>query len=168
MHSQFVPNFWRADTDNDSRGWKTRERFGFWTDLESKWIETRCDVKSGIVSVVKRAENCVVLSLKYSMSPVGRLYVDFDLLIGELCPEPLRVGLSGLWSNPENEMSFFGRGPVENYSDRCEGAFVGYYSGKVDDFSCDYVMPQENGNHTEVYYCKIGGRPNVGFYKTIR
>ena len=49
-----------------------------------------------------------------------------------------------------DNMSWFGRGPFENYWDRNTAAFVGLYSGKVADQFVPYVRVQENGNKTDV------------------
>ena len=36
MRSPLVPNFWRASTDNDRRGWRTRERMGAWPTMPQR------------------------------------------------------------------------------------------------------------------------------------
>lgn len=62
----------------------------------------------------------------------------------------LRVGMQMQCGADYDRMMFYGRGPHENYSDRCLSAFVSVYDGHVDDFRYDYVRPQENGNRTGV------------------
>lgn len=57
----------------------------------------------------------------------------------------------------DNQIKFFGRGPHENYCDRKYSAHLGTYEGKVEDFQHEYVVPQENGNHTGIRYLEIGG-----------
>jgi beta-galactosidase len=47
-------------------------------------------------------------------------------------------------------MTWFGRGPHENYSDRKSSAKVDIYSGKVSDQNHPYIRPQESGNKTDV------------------
>lgn len=49
-----------------------------------------------------------------------------------------------------SDVSYFGRGPAENYNDRKTGQFVGEYSAKVKDMSTPYTRPQSNGNREEV------------------
>ena len=65
----------------------------------------------------------------------------------------LRDGVDG--------MQFFGKGPHENYCDRATGAINKVYEGVVEDFLHDYLYPQENGNHTEMHWLKIGGNRGV-------
>ena len=49
----------------------------------------------------------------------------------------------------------FRSGPFESYDDRKESAFIGIYSGKVSDQHFPFVMPQENGNKTDVRWLKV-------------
>ncbi|MBR5173960.1 MAG: hypothetical protein IKW16_03315, partial [Clostridia bacterium] len=58
--------------------------------------------------------------------------------------------------NISDDVTFYGRGPHENYCDRKSGAHLGIYSGKVADFEHGYLYPQENGNHCDVRWAMIG------------
>lgn len=49
-----------------------------------------------------------------------------------------------------SEITYFGRGPWENYSDRHAGVFLGTYRSDVEGMMTHYVYPQENGNRTDV------------------
>lgn len=60
-----------------------------------------------------------------------------------------------------DDVTFYGRGPQENYCDRKTGAKLGVYSGKIEDFQHDYLVPQENGNHCDTRYVQIGGENGV-------
>jgi beta-galactosidase len=61
----------------------------------------------------------------------------------------LREGIDG--------MSFYGKGPFENYCDRATAAVLKKYEGVAEDFLHDYLYPQENGNHTEMRMLNVGG-----------
>ena len=69
---------------------------------------------------------------------------------GGKVPELPRLGLQGAIGKDYDTMTWYGRGPQENYWDRHTGAAVGQYSGKIEDLDHDYVKPQENGNRTDV------------------
>jgi beta-galactosidase len=56
-----------------------------------------------------------------------------------------------------NNIKWFGRGPFESYQDRKESAHFGLYSGKVADQHFPHVMPQENGNKTDIIWMDIVG-----------
>ena len=44
-------------------------------------------------------------------------------------------------------VSYYGRGPVENYNDRMACADIGLYASPASALSTEYTFPQENGNH---------------------
>ena len=46
-------------------------------------------------------------------------------------------------------MEWYGRGPHENYIDRKESAFMGYYTKKISDMKFEYARPQENGTRID-------------------
>ncbi|MCF0209378.1 MAG: discoidin domain-containing protein, partial [Bacteroidaceae bacterium] len=50
------------------------------------------------------------------------------------------------------EMTWYGRGPWENYRDRKESCHVGLYHSNVLEQWTPYMLPQENGNHEEVRF----------------
>jgi beta-galactosidase len=59
-------------------------------------------------------------------------------------------------------VTWFGRGPHENYWDRRTGAAVGRYGGRVEEFVHDYVRPQENGNRTDVRWIALTDGSGAG------
>lgn len=60
------------------------------------------------------------------------------------------------------EVTYYGRGPFENYPDRKSGASVGKYSLTVDDFYTPYSRPQDCGNREEVLWATITNKDNNG------
>ena len=52
-------------------------------------------------------------------------------------------------------LTWYGRGPHENYCDRQESARVGVYSGSVQEQFVPYVKPQENGNKGDVRWATL-------------
>ena len=64
---------------------------------------------------------------------------------------------------PEYEnISWYGAGPMETYSDRLPGAKIDLYSGKVSDQLAKYLSPQESGNKSLVRFAKITDRRGRG------
>jgi beta-galactosidase len=53
-------------------------------------------------------------------------------------------------------ITFFGRGPFENYADRKSAAETGIYSVGVNE-QYKYQKPMERGNHEEVRWAKMSG-----------
>ena len=48
-----------------------------------------------------------------------------------------------------DRISWYGRGPLENYPDRKSSEFIGAYSTTLDDFVVNYPAPQENANRCD-------------------
>lgn len=48
------------------------------------------------------------------------------------------------------QLEYFGKGPYENYTDRNYGSDAGIYKQDIYSFMEPYVVPQENGNRTDV------------------
>ncbi|MBQ0151235.1 MAG: DUF4981 domain-containing protein [Bacteroidales bacterium] len=61
-----------------------------------------------------------------------------------------------------DNFTYYGRGPVENYSDRYTCAFVGKYSGTVKEQVVDYTKPQDMSNHEQVRWASLTGRNGRG------
>ena len=75
-----------------------------------------------------------------------------DFTPNEKLPEFLpKLGLLLKLPAGMNTLCWFGRGPQECYRDRCSGARIGRYRATADELWNRYVMPQENGNHCDVY-----------------
>ena len=90
------------------------------------------------------------------------LTVDFQPK--ENLPECLpKLGVTLKLPEQFDRLLWFGRGPQECYRDRCSGAKIGRYSASVDGLWNRYVMPQENGNHCDVYTAGVCDRDGNGF-----
>ena len=64
-----------------------------------------------------------------------------------------------------DRFSYYGRGPVENYSDRFTCAFVGCYESSVAEQVTNYTTPQDMSNHEQVRWAALrrNGRRGVKF-----
>ena len=54
-------------------------------------------------------------------------------------------------------LSFLGRGPLENYSDRHSAAQLGFYRIPVEELYVPYLRPQENGLRTDIRFATLEG-----------
>ena len=164
------PNFWRAATDNDRRGWKTRLQCGIWEtapeDFNSRFgstdIETGQTDTSAFVHVRKTMQYKIVLNLGYTMYGNGTLEIDYRLEISDEVPEPLRIGMQTQITNKLAAITYFGQGPQENYRDRMEGAFLGTYRTDAAGMMTQYVYPQENGNRCNTRWITFADRKGRG------
>ena len=164
VKAPFEPNFWRAELDNDWRGWKASTYLGDWKTAQAYLASDAADTKVeasvvGLVAVVKVSKDIhdgkAALEMVYTVYPDGRVNVVYDLKIAESTLEPIRVGLQGQIARCCDNITYFGRGPQENYSDRCDGIFLGTWTSTVEDLMTQYVFPQENGNRTGVEWISM-------------
>lgn len=67
-----------------------------------------------------------------------------------------RIGIRFRLPVHMNQVTYFGRGPEENYIDRNNGTLVGLYKNTADNMYFPYVRPQENGHHTDTRWLSLG------------
>jgi beta-galactosidase len=66
-----------------------------------------------------------------------------------------RVGLRMQLSGQLTDMSYYGRGPEENYCDRYTAQFVDEYTTPIKKLYEGYIRPQENEHRTGVHWCAL-------------
>lgn len=164
--SALHPNFWRASTDNDWRGWKADKLFAFWKDAPAKLKTVSTEVLNTEntlnIKVVKAIEDKVLLTLNYKVCPDGTVGVAYSMVKSPVLPEMLRIGMQCEGSKSLTQATYYGRGPWENYSDRAASAMVSIYNSKVSDMGFDYVVPQENGNRCDVRWLALQSDNKAG------
>ena len=65
-------------------------------------------------------------------------------------PQLPRLGLSMVLDESLEGMRYYGRGPWENYVDRCSASDIAYWESTVTDQYVEYARPQDNGYKTDV------------------
>ena len=61
-----------------------------------------------------------------------------------------------------SHITYYGRGPVENYIDRHGDALLGIYETEASKEYWPYVRPQESGNHIDVRYWTVADASGRG------
>ena len=62
-----------------------------------------------------------------------------------------------------DQLSYYGRGPWENYNDRNTSAFIGKYAATVENqYAQNYIRPQESGYKTDVRWLKLVDKNGKG------
>jgi len=93
----------------------------------------------------------------YLVKGDGTIQVDNQVQFVGFQVNLARVGVRMLLDKKLDRMSFLGRGPFENYSDRKAAAEVGVYEIGVNE-QYEYEKPMERGNHEEVSWAKLSGK----------
>ena len=73
-----------------------------------------------------------------------------------------RIGVRMFLDKQFDRVSYFGRGPMENYADRKRGFDVGIYSSTVKEQLTPYEKPMEAGNHEDVRWAKLTNLSGIG------
>ena len=92
----------------------------------------------------------------YLIKGDGSVKVDNDVQFVGFRINLARIGVRMLLDKKMDRMSFFGRGPFENYSDRKSSAEVGLYELGINE-QYEYEKPMERGNHEDVSWAKLTG-----------
>jgi beta-galactosidase len=165
-----TPHFWRAATDNDFGG-DMPARLGVWRDAGENRSVRRFDINR-INSKLVRVKISFLIPVEVSKwDAVYDIYGSGDVIVKntfvpahDRLPEIPRVGMTMILKGEFENMSWFGRGPHENYWDRKTGAPVGLYEGKVIDQYHPYIRPQENGYKTDVRWVALTNSEGIGFF----
>ncbi|MFI3262954.1 MAG: glycoside hydrolase family 2 TIM barrel-domain containing protein [Rikenellaceae bacterium] len=163
------PQFWRAPTDNDY-GANLPEQWKPWLETQNEADVNNFDVKKekgyiNILTTYKFRKLDVVYTLNYKISGAGTIHVSAHLSASKkgdtLIP---RVGVRMRIPKDYDNLSFYGRGPFENYVDRKYAAEMGIYNSNVSDQYYPYVRPQENGHKTDCRYLMLYSNEGNGLY----
>ena len=73
-----------------------------------------------------------------------------------------RLGLQVMLDGRIENVEYIGRGPMENYPDRKDCAFVGRYATTVSDMREDYIKPQSMGERCDVSSLALTGKDGRG------
>lgn len=176
------PNFYRPPTDNDLRG----ANAGPFSKSQKVWQKLPQTLTTTSVTATTRDTTVVVVTAEqnrgkeiklrttYTILSDGNMVVRMKLDAAASLPDLIRVGMTMGVPKDYQQISYYGRGPWENYSDRKRSAEVGLYTSKTEDLFFNYVQPQETGNHTDVRWVelrtadgkrglKISGQPVFAF-----
>lgn len=155
---KLTPNFWRAPTDNDY-GAGLQGKYAAWKNPEMKLESLKGDVVDGLAVVsaeYKLPGVSASLKMTYTVNGVGDVKVtealsaDKNAKVSDMFRFGMQLQMPLSFANIE----YYGRGPVENYSDRNHSTLLGIYNQKVADQFYPYVRPQETGTKTDIRYWK--------------
>lgn len=166
IFSPLHPNFTRALTDNDRRGWRPQRKLAPWFRAvpvlqemtAGKKGQGRAEIRSRYKIIGNRAE----LVLTCTVRGDGVVEVRYALAADRELPNIPRIGMQCGIDDDFRQITWYGRGPHENYVDRCYGADPGVYSLALDRFIEPYVFPQENANRTDVRWMFLADPQDYG------
>ena len=153
-------NYWRPQTDNDI---PTKMD----TELAT-WKTAGADMKLVSINSSKKGNNVVVnvvynmanqdskLKIDYTIDASGAVKVDYDMNIGAMhLPNIPRVGMNMVLKGQYDNMTWYGRGPHENYLDRKSSSIIGEYNATVWEQYHPYIRSQETANKSDVRWVTL-------------
>ncbi len=161
------PNFWRAPIDNDF-GANLHNTMNIWRAAHKNRRLISFDLKESDEGAILTYQFRLVdiaadLTITYQIDSKGEIYVTQSYKTeNKDITEMMRYGMSMRVADRYDNYTYYGRGPVENYIDRCYGSDIGIYESKVADQYTPYVRPQENGNKTDVRYLTLTDESGYG------
>lgn len=154
IEKPLLPHFTRPITDNDRRGWKPSEIMKVWYEakpaLTGFAFEKLSDGSLSVSSKYSVVDDKATVMVRYNLKGDGSVHVDFQLSVTDSLPNIPKVGMSCGIANDLRMITWYGRGPLENYVDRRYGFDAGIYTLPIEQFMEPYIYPQENGNRTDV------------------
>ena len=129
LHSSLKPQCFRAPTDND-------KSFGNW--LAKDW--KRCGLDT--------------LTIPMTMEQNGNEFV-FTFEIPDSLPPLPRLGILIELPRDYEQLTWYGRGPWDNYPDRKESCPIGLWQSTVSQQYVHYPRPQDSGNHEDCTYIEL-------------
>jgi len=159
LAAPLAPNFWRAPTDNDN-GNNAPRRLKLWKDPVGEGKVSKVDAaeKGNTVEITAKlalGAAGAAQTLRYTVYGNGDVVVDNAFEPSKNAPELPRFGMRMALPAQYGRLTWFGRGPQENYWDRLTGAAVGLHTLPVAEAWFPYVEPQETGNRTDVRWAAL-------------
>ncbi|KAA6351711.1 Beta-galactosidase [termite gut metagenome] len=157
------PFFWRAPIDNDY-GASLPQKLSVWKDASYQ------DIKVSGFSVREKKTYTEVKCSYYYKQTGARWNITYQISAGGIikvnnkfelkkqkkdAPMIPRIGLRMQLSDSLTQLSYYGRGPSENYWDRKTSQFLGEYKIPIEKMYEPYIRPQENNHRTDVSWFAI-------------
>lgn len=166
IFSPLLPQFTRPLTDNDERGWKPQEKLKEWylAKLKVEKMSMESD-ESGLVNITSKyslIHNKANVIVNYTLNGNGIIKVDYQLNVLDSLPNIPKIGMQCGINKNYTQINWYGKGLYENYIDRSFGFDVEQYSQPINEFMEPYIMPQENGNRTNVRWMYLSDNKNNG------
>ncbi len=165
---------WRAPTDNDRNIKVYWGRYNIWQGENLDYTFGKvysCNIEDGILKVDASLAGVSRLPLfRYGLEirvfENGRTEIKMQGKLREDAYWLPRLGFEfAMPKQAGDKFSYFGRGPLESYSDLCHASEIGRYESSAKAEFFPYIRPQEHGNHIDTKELCIGDLKFYGLEK---
>ena len=163
------PNFWRAPTDNDM-GANLQKKFKVWKNpqINLKNIDVKKDKKANTVTIVTSFDmpevqgQMDITYLVFANTGAVKVTEDFKATEGAKVSDMFRFGMLLQMPYSMEKSTYYGRGPIENYSDRKDCMRIAIYNDDADNQYFPYIRPQESGTKSDIRWWKQTDATGLG------
>ena len=163
------PNFWRAPTDNDM-GAGLQKKFKVWKNpqMNLKNIDVKKDKKANTVTIVTSFDmpevqgQMDITYLVFANTGAVKVTEDFKATEGAKVSDMFRFGMLMQMPYTMEKSNYYGRGPIENYSDRKDCMRIAIYNDDADNQYFPYIRPQESGTKSDIRWWKQTDATGLG------
>ena len=163
------PNFWRAPTDNDM-GANLQKKFKVWKNpqINLKNIDVKKDKKANTVTIVTSFDmpevqgQMDITYLVFANTGAVKVTEDFKATEGAKVSDMFRFGMLLQMPYSMEKSTYYGRGPIENYSDRKDCMRIAIYNDEADNQYFPYIRPQESGTKSDIRWWKQTDATGLG------
>ena len=163
------PNFWRAPTDNDM-GANFQKKFKVWKNpqMNLKNIDVKKDKKANTVTIVTSFDmpevqgQMDITYLVFANTGAVKVTEDFKATEGAKVSDMFRFGMLLQMPYSMEKSTYYGRGPIENYSDRKDCMRIAIYNDDADNQYFPYIRPQESGTKSDIRWWKQTDATGLG------
>ena len=163
------PNFWRAPTDNDM-GAGLQKKFQAWKNpqMNLKNIDVKKDKKANSVTIVTSFDmpevqgQMDITYVVFANTGAVKVTEDFKATEGAKVSDMFRFGMLMQMPYTMEKSNYYGRGPIENYSDRKDCMRIGVYTDDADNQYFPYIRPQESGTKSDIRWWKQTDATGLG------
>ena len=159
------PYFWKPVNENQAAN-NYERRLGAWKDAAAgrttRSFDWKIDNGAVVVTIAMKLAIGADYILTYTINNQGEIKVDANY-------QPTKTGLPlmpkfgmRMRLNPGyDNVTWYGRGPWENYPDRKLSAMVNEYTLPFNEYSVEYIRPQDNGNRCDVRWLELSAANNT-------
>ena len=163
------PNFWRAPTDNDM-GAGLQKKFKAWKNpqMDLKNIDVKKDKKTNSVTILTSFDmpevqgQMDITYVVFANTGAVKVTEDFKATEGAKVSDMFRFGMLMQMPYTMEKSNYYGRGPIENYSDRKDCMRIGVYTDDADNQYFPYIRPQESGIKSDIRWWKQTDATGLG------
>ena len=163
------PNFWRAPTDNDM-GAGLQKKFKAWKNpqMNLKNIDVKKDKKTNSVTILTSFDmpevqgQMDITYVVFANTGAVKVTEGFKATEGAKVSDMFRFGMLMQMPYTMEKSNYYGRGPIENYSDRKDCMRIAIYNDDADNQYFPYIRPQESGTKSDIRWWKQTDATGLG------